>query len=166
MRTIIDTIPHEAHRYSTCGDWYYATEVFCCGWSRMKLSDDDNNCPTCHGPMEERKVLVVLSSKLSDPRREFLIQHHELTEVKLCEQAGVTQEVVDKFDKDFEANRAEDNEDEPGDEPAAPYVRQHCIATGVERLLAAEMGVNWKEYEQELCDLPEVSEKPEGYKPV
>lgn len=110
--------------------------------------------------MQVRKVLIVLSSKLSDPRREFLIQAHELVEVKLCEQAGVTQEQVDKFDKEFEAKREPGNEDEPGDEPDAPYKTQHGIATGVERILAATLGVDWKDYEKELESLPPLKEKP------
>ena len=131
MKIVIETIPHETHRYTTVGDWFY---------------DGDG-------------TLQIKVSSLSDWRREALIAVHELVEVLLCKHDGVTTEVVDKFDKEFEANRHPDNDDEPGDEPAAPYVKQHCIATGVERILAAALGVDWKPYEKELCDLPEVPEK-------
>lgn len=131
MKIEIETIPHDQHRYTTVGDWYY----------------------------KEDGTLVIKVSQLSDWRYEALIAIHELVEVILCKQDGVTTEVVDKFDKDFEANREEGNEVEPGDEPNAPYVKQHCIATGVERVLAAALGVSWKLYEKELCDLPEVEEK-------
>ena len=131
MKIIIETIPHEQHRYTTVGDWYY---------------DDD-------------KTLHIKVSNLSDWRREMLVAVHELVEVLTCKQDGVTQEMVDDFDNHFEASRAEGNEDEPGDEPTAPYVKQHCLATGIERILAQQWGVNWKEYEQELCDLPEVEKK-------
>jgi hypothetical protein len=61
---------------------------------------------------------------------------------------------VDAFDKAFEAARTPDNEDEPGDEPTAPYVKEHCIATGIERIMAAELDVSWKDYEAELSKLP------------
>jgi hypothetical protein len=131
MKITIETIPHENHRYTTVGDWYY---------------DADG-------------TLQIKVSALSDWRREALIAVHELVEVLLCKQDGITTESVDKFDKEFEANRHPDNEDEPGDEPTAPYVKQHCMATGIERILAAALGVDWKPYEQELCDLPEVPAK-------
>lgn len=131
MKIIIETIPHEQHRYTTVGDWYY---------------DEDG-------------TLRIKISKLSEEKREWLIAIHELIEVLTCKLDGVTQDQVDKFDKEFEDNRPEGNEDEPGDDPFAPYRDQHCLATGVERLLAAKWNVGWKEYEQELCDLPEVEPK-------
>jgi hypothetical protein len=131
MKIIIETIPHEAHRYETVGDWFY---------------DSDG-------------VLHIKVSKLSDWRREMLVAVHELIEVLTCNNDGVSQEVVDKFDKEFEASRHPDNEDEPGDEPTAPYVKQHCLATGIERILAQQWGVNWKEYEKELGSLPHVPDQ-------
>lgn len=126
MKITIETIPHDQHRYSTVGDWYF----------------------------DDKGDLTIKVSQLSDWRRECLVAVHELVEVLICKHDGVSQESVDSFDKNFEAHRHPDNEDEPGDEPTAPYVKQHCIATGIERLLAANLGVNWKEYEQELNDLP------------
>jgi hypothetical protein len=124
MKILIETIPHASHRYPTCGDWYY-----------------------------ENGTLCIKVSSLSDWRREALIVVHELVEVLICKHDGVTQENVDNFDKRFEETRHPDNDDEPGDEPDAPYVKQHCIATGIERILAANLGVNWKEYEKELNKL-------------
>lgn len=131
MKIVIETIPHENHRYTTVGDWFY---------------DSDG-------------TLQIKVSSLSDWRYEALVAVHELVEVMLCKQDGVGTEVVDQFDKKFEEDRQEGNEDEAGDDPNAPYVKQHCIATGIERILAAQIGVNWKPYEKELCDLPEVPEK-------
>ena len=122
----IEFIEHETHRYPTVGDWFY----------------------------NEDGSLTIRVSKLGDWKRECLVAVHELVEVLICRSNGVSQESVDQFDKDFEAARDSDNEDEPGDEPSAPYVHEHCIATGVERILAAELGVSWKLYEQELMALP------------
>lgn len=130
MNIIIESIPHQDQRYSTCGDWYY-----------------DNG------------TLHIKVSKMSDWRYEALVAVHELVEVLLCEHAGVNQATVDAFDMQFELNREPGNEDEPGDDNDAPYRSQHCVATGIERILAAEMGVNWKPYEDELCELPEVEPK-------
>lgn len=130
MRIEIETIPHQSQRYETVGDWYFDTD----------------------------ETLHIKVSKLSDWRRELLIAAHELVEVALCKHAGITTEEVDAFDKKFEANRQPGNEDEPGDDPTAPYQRQHCIVTGIERILAANLGVDWKDYEKELNNLPPKTE--------
>lgn len=126
MNIVIKTIPHEQQRYPTVGDWQWAPDG----------------------------TLIINVSNLSDWRREALIAVHELVEVLLCKHEGISAESVDRFDKEFEATRANDNFDEPGDDPSAPYVKQHCIATGIERILAAQFGINWKEYEAELYKLP------------
>ena len=99
-------------------------------------------------------MLLISVSKLSDWRHEVLIAIHEFAEVVICKHNGVSQESVDKFDMDFEEARHPDNEDEPGDDPSAPYVREHCIATGIERIIAAELDVKWKNYEDEINQLP------------
>lgn len=126
MKIIIETIPHDQQRYPTVGDWQWL--------------DSD--------------TLSIKVSKLTDWRREALVTVHELVEVLMCKHDGVTEKSVDEFDKDFEAHRHPDNNDEPGDSPDAPYVKQHCVATGVERILAAHLDVSWKLYEDELCELP------------
>ncbi len=131
MKIIIETIPHEAHRYETPGDWFY---------------DSDG-------------VLHIKVSKLSDWRYEMLMAVHELVEVLTCKQDGVDQKSVDKFDMEFEKNRHPDNKDEPGDDPNAPYVKQHCLATGIERILAQRWGVSWKEYGDALSALPPVPDQ-------
>jgi len=125
----IEFIDHKKQRYDTCGDWRFVKGV------------------------GDEKILLISVSKLSDWRREILIAIHEAVEVCLCAYDGVSQEVVDKFDTEYEAHRHPDNEDEPGDDPSAPYMRQHCIATGIERTLAAWLNVSWKEYEEELGTL-------------
>lgn len=130
MKIIIESIPHETHRYTTVGDWYW---------------EDDG-------------TLRIKVSALSDWRREALVAVHELVEVLICKHDGVTQADVDQFDmKDFSYKDHPD--EEPGDSPDAPYKKQHCIATGVERVLAAALGVDWKPYEDELGELPEIPEK-------
>lgn len=128
MKITIETIPHETQRYATVGDWYY----------------------------DKDETLCIKVSALSDWRREVLVAIHELVEVVLCKHNGVSTELVDEFDIQFEKARIEGDESEPGDDPKAPYRKEHCVATGVERILAAELGVDWKPYEQELCSLPEI----------
>lgn len=126
MKIIIETIEHKDQRYSTVGDWFY----------------------------NDQGELIIRVSNLSDWRREMLVAIHELVEVLTCKHSGIPQEVVDSFDMEYEKNRAEDNDLEPGDDPSAPYVNQHCLATGIERILAQQWGVKWSEYEDELGKLP------------
>jgi hypothetical protein len=74
-----------------------------------------------------------------------------MIEAYLAIHADVSPEAVDKFDKAYEAKRKPGDDSEPGDDPRAPYYRQHQIATGIERLLAAELGVDWEVYDREVA---------------
>jgi hypothetical protein len=118
MRVVIETIPHKEQRYDTCGDW---------------LFDGD--------------TLKIFVSKTKDWRYSFLVAVHELIEVGLCKQAGITQQAVDKFDMNFKGKG------EPGDDPKAPYRIQHAVATAIERDVALELDVDWQKYEAALNKL-------------
>ena len=83
----------------------------------------------------------------------MLVAVHELVEVLLCKHRGITAAKVDAFDKAFEKARKPGNEDEPGDDPKAPYRKEHFFATNIEALLSAELGVDWAKYEREINDL-------------
>jgi hypothetical protein len=100
----------------------------------------------------ERREIQITSSQLTDWRREFLILVHELVEWGLCKEAGIRQAEVDAFDKARENDQVEM---ELGDLKDAPYRKQHCLATAVERMLAAELDVVWSDYEEELAKLME-----------
>lgn len=127
MNVIIKTIPHAAQRYDTCGDWWWEGD--------------------------SKYLLQIRVSEMCDVRYEWLVIVHELVEVLCCRHDGVTQKQVDDFDMDFEKRRKKGNTDEPGDDANAPYRQQHCIATGVERLLAFALGVCWADYEKEINQL-------------
>ena len=45
-------------------------------------------------------------------------------------------------------------EDEPGDDPAAPYKREHFFATNLEALMSGELGVDFSTYEEAINELP------------
>jgi hypothetical protein len=127
MNINIQTIPHKDQRYETPGDWTF-----------------------------EQNDLNILVSETGDWRYDALIALHELVEVILCKHRGIKQEDVDKFDNKFEAERIEKlhrPDDEPGDSPQAPYRREHCTATGIERIMAAELGVDWQTYGDTLSNL-------------
>lgn len=121
MNIAIKTIPHSHQRYETPGDWFFDS----------------------HGNLEIRV------SDTKDWRTDALMAVHELVEVLICKHRGITQESVDAFDIQYEKDRASglhSKSDEPGDDLKAPYRREHCIATAVERLLAAELDVSWNDY--------------------
>jgi hypothetical protein len=122
LKINIETIPHNQQRYETVGDWWWEPN----GTWEFRISD------------------------MGNWRYEMLVAIHELVECVLCRHMGVSQSEVDDFDKAFEAQRPVDNTDEPGDDSKAPYRLQHCIATGVERIVAAMLGVSWKDYEDAI----------------
>lgn len=94
------------------------------------------------------EVLVNIS-KMMDPRFEKLVMIHELIEMVLCDVAGISFAKIDEFDNSPQGIASE----EPGLESNCPYRRQHTIATGIEMALAAEMGVDWNQYEDYLSRL-------------
>lgn len=75
-----------------------------------------------------------------DPRYTTLLFVHELIEALLCRSGGITGAQVDAFDMSHQ------EENEPGDDPAAPYHRQHAAAEAAEHALADQLGINWDEY--------------------
>jgi len=125
MNVNIKIIPHSKQRYPTCGDWFY---------------DANSN-------------LQIRVSEMSDGRYEQLVALHELVEAELCDQDGVDEADVTAFDVAFEKRRVAGNDDEPGDDPNAPYYKQHQMATAMEKLMAVTLGVNWQEYEKEINSL-------------
>lgn len=76
----------------------------------------------------------VCGPDVFDHDETFLLALHELIEAKLCFNAGVTQGAVDHFDSKFEGDG------EPGDDPKAPYQRQHRAAMLIEHQMAIFLG--------------------------
>lgn len=116
------TLPHDAQRYDTAGDWY--------------IRDDG--------------TITVSVSRMSDRRHELLVAVHEIIEAALCHHRGISEDSVTAFDEAYEETRLAGDTSEPGDDPAAPYHREHAFATKVERMLAEELGVDWEVYEREI----------------
>lgn len=122
-------IPHSMHRYPTVGDWLVNQD----GSRLYRVSD------------------------MGNADYEFLVLMHEMIEHHLCDRAGITQEMVDVFDKQFEKERAEGKhalDAEPGDDPRAPYHTAHQRALHIERQIASHLGVHWDAYEKALGEMP------------
>lgn len=129
MKIIIESIPHNEHRYPTVGDYYTQPDG----------------------------TEIIKVSALPDWRYEFLIAFHELIEDFLCQQRGIKEPDIKAFDEMFEAERLEgkhSDEAEPGFDPRAPYRKEHSFATAMERLMALELGADWDAYEKAIMELP------------
>lgn len=125
----IKTIAHEKQRYPTVGDWFFERE----------------------GP--DNIKLVILISDMGNPWFEYLVAQHEQMEAMLCLRRGILEKSVSDFDIAFEEKRFEDNVDEPGDDPAAPYYKEHQYATIAERSMALELEIDWRTYDQTVSAL-------------
>lgn len=120
----VSVIPHEDQNYETVGDY-----------------------ETIDGTM------LVRVSDMGNSDYEFLVAIHELVEAKLCQKRGISDGEITAFDVEFEDKRKPGDISEPGDDRASPYSNEHCIATAVERLLCASLGLSWRDYEQAVLRL-------------
>lgn len=125
MKIQLRTIPHSEQPYPTVGNWANMPD----GSLQIDVSDMGNDDYA------------------------FLVAIHELVEVWLCNKRGITDEAVSSFDIEYEKNRPEGDESEPGDHPDAPYRKEHFFATNIERMIALELGVDWKLYSDKVMSL-------------
>lgn len=123
MKILIESIPHNLHRYSTTGDYY-----------------------------EKDGIEHVIVSELADKRMMQMVVLHELIEKFLTEARGIKEEDILVYDT------AHADSDEPGDEPDAPYYKEHFFAETVERLICGQFGINWDEYCDTIASLYETKD--------
>ena len=99
--------------------------------------------PTCGDYwFDAEGTLQIRVSELPQKSWMQLVAIHELIEVVLCEGAGIPIIDIDNFDFNYKGDS------EPGDSIFAPYYKQHQFASGIERILAAELGVDWATYDR------------------
>ena len=118
MNIKIEFVPSASQRYSSAGDWFFDES----GNLIIRISNDDPDLPT-----EDHQVLVAF---------------HELTEVLLCRKRGITQKMVDEFDMGLGSYKNIPKDEESGDQPNAPYRREHRFAMLIEHLMAHEFGMD------------------------
>ena len=127
MRRIeIKTIPGDSQRYSTVGDYW-----------------------------DDFKGTHIRVSELGNEDEEFCVAIHELVEQYLCRKRGISEKKITAFDKKFERERVEGRwfDEEPGDDPRAPYRKEHFFATNIERQIAHELGVDWAKYDSKCASM-------------
>ena len=122
------TIPHELHRYPSCGDYE---------WTR-------------------NGTLIIFVSDMNNDKYHYLIFLHEYIESMLCQFRGIKEKDITTFDIFYEMRREmgfvpEDSE--PGDDDMAPYKREHQLATKIERMIADELNINWDVYDRKINSL-------------
>ncbi len=113
----IKTIPDNEQRYDTVGDYWKKDGV------------------------DEIKV-----SMMGNRQYEFLVAIHEMVEQFLCENVGITDEEITKFDIEYEEKRKNGDDTEPGEDIYAPYHKQHMFAEKIEKIMAEECKIDWKDY--------------------
>jgi hypothetical protein len=118
------TVRHEAQRYPTAGDY-----------------------------QEGHGVTLFTISDMHNDDYEALVAIHELVEYLLVRKRGISMESIDAFDKEFEAKRLEFDTSEPGWHPKAPYHHEHVAAEGIEKQVAALLGVDWDHYDKTVSEL-------------
>lgn len=117
-RIILETIDYDKARIpGQIGDWRYDEN----GDLIIQVVAQEV-MPNVHGD-----ILMVENT---------LIAIHELAEALTCRAAGIEQEAVDEFDKNFVGNS------EAGDHHDSPYRKQHRFSMLIEHLFAHEMGIS------------------------
>jgi hypothetical protein len=104
--------------------------------------------PTTGDYFRDGKRLCFRVSEIGNKKYELLVAVHELVERILCDARGITDREIDRFEMVSEAK-------EPGDDPNSPCHQEHVFASGIERLLAHELGVEWDDYENSIDQLYE-----------
>ena len=114
-------------------------------------------CPSLGDYWRNHKDLInIRSLDIGNQDYEFLIMLHEMIEEYLCTKRGVKEQDIQAFDNEFDKKALEC---EPGDDPQAPYYKEHQIATIIERLVAYELGIDWEKYGTDLEKLFEETPK-------
>jgi len=118
------------------------------------IPDAEQRCDLVGDWFKNGESLKIIVSELDDPKLEWLIAVHELIEACLCDFNPVPEPEVFEFDKQWEREFKEGKIplgiNEPGDDPRNPYRREHLFATGIEKLLASFLGIDWVAYEKVL----------------
>jgi hypothetical protein len=115
-------------RYPTVGDYYEKED----GTLKFEVADTGN-------PFYNKMVLI-----------------HEMIEQAMTEYLGITEQSIMDFDLQYEKEREEgkhEDDEEPGFEPDAPYQREHTIATAVEMMMCAHVGIAWNTYDDHIMNM-------------
>jgi hypothetical protein len=117
----VEVVPNDQMRYDTAGD-YFMRDGVCV----VQVAED----------------LPAAMGEGTYPNEHFLIALHEMVEWYLMQKRGITEEEVSAFDVAYEAEAilTGHRPGEPGDQPDAPYRREHREASLIEFQVALMAG--------------------------
>lgn len=104
----------------------------------------------------ESGVLVIFVSEMGNELYERLVFYHEFIEATMCQLNGIKEKEITDFDIMFEQERVDglhQNNEEPGDDPRAPYRKWHIFATIAEKKLCQKMNLDWDKYDKTVNSL-------------
>lgn len=128
MKIEIEIKPIDQMRYPTVGDYYYKKD----GTLKFEIADTGN---------------VVYNT---------MVLIHEMVEELMTKQLGITEKKISDFDLKFESERESGMhgmEAEPGFDVRSPYQSEHMIATAVEMIICAHLGIKWNKYNYDINSL-------------
>ena len=126
-KIVIEFIPHDQQRYETVGDYWL-----------------------------EGDTLQIRVSDMQFTQYNCMVALHEFVEWMTTDFAGITEESIMEFDKQYEEERKlniHTQQEEPGFDFKAPYKDQHTLATSIEMMLCAFLGIDWKMYDDVVLGL-------------
>lgn len=124
----IETIEHSVQNYETVGNYW----------------EDENG------------VLQIRVSEMNNEMYNGMVATHELIEFLLTRHKGVKEEVITKFDLEYEEKRKRGEVEElsePGFDNNSPYLLEHSFATSVELGMCAMAGISWNDYNKKVESL-------------
>jgi hypothetical protein len=92
--------------------------------------------------------LTIAVSATGDWRYELLMAIHQVVEAVLCRHRGVSAKAVTAFTAAYELERTPTDVSIAGMARTAPHYREHVFATVIEKLMAHQLGVTWRDYEK------------------
>jgi len=98
-------------------------------------------CVTAGDYWRFKDLVNIRTVETGNENYNFLIHLHESIEEWLCTMRGIDEMDIQAFDQQFKGDG------EPGDDPAAPYYKEHQFATAIEMLMCNEMGINMYDYD-------------------
>jgi len=104
--------------------------------------------PTCGDYfLDDNNDIQIRISECPDWRVEAAVLVHELVELILVRRQDIALSDIDAWDKNYVGD------DEPGNNPCAPYHKPHVFADLVERMIVRELGMEWQYHEDMLAKI-------------
>jgi hypothetical protein len=121
----------------------------------------ESNRYVTHGDWYEKDGnMVITSTAYGNENGSFLISLHELVEAWLCKHDGVAEEDVSAWDL------CHPDAPEPAEVEGSPYRKQHDVATQVEKIVCAAMGIDWENHNRWVEESASVVEECLNIRPA